>query len=295
MWRSRVILPENYPATRGDAVLSIYQHFGMAASPFAVTPDPRFAYQTREHQLALLKAMYSIQEERGVFLLRGEIGGGKTTLARYMKQQLDMKPDKYAVAYLNSPVTRSHAGLLREVLQAFGQATARNLADLNRLMLRFLLDARKDERTVVLMLDEAQMLSTPSFDLLHTLSNHQTLSTQLLQVILFAQPNIDNKLEQRPALTSRITGAAYLGVLAFEDAIDLLRFRTSVVGGDFDIIFPEGVHKTLYNASGGLARDLCVYADSALVTAFARGLKQIDDAAIIDAAKDLEFKKRVRK
>ena len=232
-----------------------------------------------------------------MFLLRGEIGGGKTTLARYIKQQLDAKPETYAVAYLNSPVTRSHAGFLRDVLSAFKVEPARNLADLNRIMLRFLLDAQEQKRTVVLLLDEAQMLSTPSFDLLHTLSNHQTLSVQLLQVILFAQPNIDNKLEQRPALTSRITGAAYLGVLAFEDAIDLLRFRAGVVGDEdsFDRIFPEGIHKALYNVSGGLARDLCVYADAALVTAYARGLKQVDELAVIDAAKDLLFKKRVRK
>lgn len=270
--------------------MDVYRHFGLTGPPFSVTPDPRFAYETRDHKLALVKVLYSVTERRGLFLLQGEIGTGKTTLSRFLLQGLTSEPDKYLAAHVNSPATRSQAGFLRIVMESFGLETPRNLNALNKLLLSFLMESRREGKAVVLMLDEAQMISPVCLDLLHAISNHQTISEQLMQIVLFAQPNIVHKLEQRPALRSRITGGAYLGPLSFDDAIEMLRHRVGVAGGDFDVLFPLETHKGIYNFTGGIARELCVLADSALVIAYALGKPAVSGDIVIDAVKDLRFK-----
>lgn len=270
--------------------MDLYQHFGLTGPPFSVTPDPRFAYATKEHNLSLVKIAYSVNERRGIFLLQGEIGTGKTTLGRFLEHQWASEPDKYLAAHLNSPSTRSQAGFLREIIESYGLPTTRNLGALMQTLKGFLVDARKKDQIVVLLLDEAQVISPPNLDLLHTLSNIQTVQEQLMQIVLLAQPNIVHKLEQRPALRSRITGGTYLGPLSFDDAIEMLRHRIDVAGGDFDAIFLPETHKPLYNATQGICRDLCVCADGALVTAYALGKAAVDGAILHEAVRDMSFK-----
>ncbi len=273
--------------------MDVYGHFGLTGPPFAVTPDPRFAYGTEEHTLAITKITYSVQAHRGLFLLQGAIGTGKTTLGRFVLSEWS-KRDDFIAAHVNSPVTRSQAGFLREIMGAFGLATPRNLSDIEAKLLTFLMDAQKNGKTVVLLLDEAHLTSPPNLDMLHRISNMQTLTEQLMQVVLLAQPNIVHKLEQRPALQSRITGGAYLGPLTYDDAIDMLRHRIGVVAGDdetaFDRIFLPESHQAIYDATHGICRDLCVCADGALIDAFARRHYAVSARTIDSVSKDLRFK-----
>jgi general secretion pathway protein A len=273
--------------------MDVYGHFGLTGPPFAVTPDPRFAYGTEEHTLAITKITYSVQAHRGLFLLQGAIGTGKTTLGRFVLSEWSKRED-FIAAHVNSPVTRSQAGFLREIMSAFGLATPRNLADIEAQLLSFLIDAQKKGKTVVLLLDEAHLTSPPNLDMLHRISNMQTLTEQLMQVVLLAQPNIVHKLEQRPALQSRITGGAYLGPLTFDDAIEMLRHRIGVVANDddsvFDKIFLPESHHAIYDATHGICRDLCVCADGALIDAFARRQPAVSARTIQTVAKDMRFK-----
>jgi general secretion pathway protein A len=175
-------------------------------------------------------------------------------------------------------------------MDAFGLDTPRNFAALERILLAFLLEGRLAGKIVVLLLDEAQNIAVPNLDLLHRLSNLQTVEEQLLQIVLLAQPNFTNKLDQRPALRSRITGGTYLGPLSFDDAIEMLRHRIGVAGGDFDKVFLKETHKPLYNATQGICRDLCVCADAALVGAFARNSRVVNVDVLKEAIRDMSFK-----
>jgi len=255
--------------------VSLYSHFGVTGSPFSVAPDPRFAYPTMPMNLALANIAYSVDEHRGLFLLQGEIGTGKTTLGRFLMHNWQQEPEKYVAVQIQDPSASSQAGFLRKILGAFEQPTPRYLDPLHAAMLTFLLRSREEGKTVVLLLDEAQTIPAPGLDLLHTLSNHQSLEDQLIQVVLLAQTNIIHKLDQRPALKSRIVGEAYLGPLPISDALAMLRHRMKVVGGDFDAVFGEETHKPIYNATKGIPRDLCVLADAALVAAFSLGQKRV--------------------
>jgi len=270
--------------------MDVYQHFGLTGPPFSVAPDPRFAYQTLAHENAIAHIAYAVQEHRGLFLLQGEIGTGKTTLGRLLMDHWQSDPDQYRAAYLVSPAVRTQSTFLSAVVEAFDLPPARYLDVLHKTLLDFLLTSREKGKTVVLMLDEAQVLSLPHLDLLHILANHQTIEDQLLQIVLLAQTNITNKLDQRPALRSRIAGGAYLGPISFEDAVGMLRHRMKVVGGDFDAAFDRAVHKPVYNATRGIPRELCLLADAALVTAYAAGKKKIDQATIETVLGNMRFK-----
>lgn len=255
--------------------MNLYTHFGLTGPPFAVAPDPRFAYPTMPMNLALANIAYSVDEHRGLFLLQGEIGTGKTTLGRFLMENWQQEPDKYVAAQIQDPAASSQAGFLRKILAAFDQPTPRYLDPLHATMLGFLMRNREENKTVVLLVDEAQMIPAPGLDLLHTLSNHQSLEDQLIQVVLLAQTNIIHKLDQRPALKSRIVGEAYLGPLPFADALAMLKHRFQVVGGNFEAVFSEETHKPIYNATKGIPRDLCVLADAVLVAAFSMGSKTV--------------------
>lgn len=265
-------------------------HFGLSRAPFSTTPDPGFAFATREHQLALAKIAYYTEERRGMFLLMGEIGTGKTTISQLSLNRWRDDPDRFIAAHITDPSPRSPAAFMRLVLASFGLRPTRNLLDLKAGFRAFLVEQYKAGRTVILMIDEAQTIHSANLDTLQAMVNEQTQTAKLLQVVLLAQPNFEFKLAQKPALRSRIAGGTTLNPLTPEDAISLLRHRMSVAGGDFDRVIPESLHKTLYDATRGLPRDLCVLCDGALLNALAMNRRRVDEQALDAALKDLSFK-----
>lgn len=266
------------------------KHFGLREAPFSTTPDPRFAYATREHEMALSKIGYYMDERRGLFLLTGEIGTGKTTISQLLLNTWRAEPDKYLVAHVTDPSTRTPASFLRLILGSYGQSTPRNMVDIKATLRGFLVDSYKDQRTVILLIDEAQTISPWNLDTLQYLSNEQSQSAKLIQIVLFAQPNFHTKLTHKAALRSRIAGGAVLNPLTLEDTLDMLRHRVDVAGGDFDAIFPAATHKAIYNATSGVPRDCCVLCDASMLSAVIAGSKQVGEEHITQALKDLSFK-----
>lgn len=265
-------------------------HFGLTKAPFSTTPDPAFAFATREHKRALANVAYYTEEGRGMFLLLGEVGTGKTTISQLAVNNWRAEPDQFVAAHVTDPSPRSPAAFLRLVLASFGLETARNLLDLKAGLRAFLVGEYKAGRTVVLLIDEAQTIHSSNLETLQAMVNEQTQTAKLLQVVLLAQPNFEYKLAQKPALRSRIAGGTTLNPLTRDEALGLLRHRMGVAGGEFDAVFPPATHKLLYDTTHGVPRDLCVLCDAAMVNALALGRRKIDADSLGLALRDLSFK-----
>ncbi|MFO0935117.1 MAG: AAA family ATPase [Gemmataceae bacterium] len=265
-------------------------HFKLSKDPFSTTPDPNFAFATREHRQALAKIAYYTEERRGLFLLIGEIGTGKTTISQLTLNRWRSEPERFIAAHITDPSPRTPAAFLRLVLASLGLPVMRNLLDLKATLRAFLVEQYKANRTVVLLIDEAQTIFPHNLDTLQAVANEQSQTAKLVQVVLLAQPNFEFKLAQKPALRSRIAGGTTLNPLTPDEAIDLLRHRISVAGGEFDKIFSESIRKELYNATNGVPRDLCVLCDAAMLNAVASGKRIVDGECLEQALKDLSFK-----
>jgi general secretion pathway protein A len=266
------------------------EHFGLERSPFSTTPDPAFAFATREHKAALAKIAYYTEERRGIFLLMGQIGTGKTTISQLALNGWRAQPDKFTAAHVTDPSPRTPAAFLRLVLASFGLATTRNVLDLKAGLRGFLVEQYKAGKTVALLIDEAQTIYPTNLETIQAMANEQTQKEKLIQIVLLAQPNFEYKLTHKPALRSRIAGGTTLNPLTLEDAIDLLRHRVDVAGGDFDTLFPPAVHKALYNATNGIPRDLCVLCDAGLVEAYSQDSKSVEPVILEATLKQLSFK-----
>lgn len=265
------------------------EHFALKRAPFSTTPDPAFAYATREHQLAVAKIQYSVEERQGIFLLQGDIGCGKTTVCQFMLNAWRDDP-AMAVAYITNPSVRTPTQFLRLILTHFGVDPPYRLQDNWDALRALLVTNYREGRNTVILLDEAQTVSAENMETLTHLSNEQTQKVKLVQIVLLAQLNIIRKLTYKPALRDRIALGSTLNPLAYEDAIAMLRYRVEVAGGSFDTLFPSSLHQTIYNTTKGIPRRLCMLCDSILLNAFALGRPTADEPALQDALEDLTFK-----
>ncbi len=265
------------------------QHFGLAALPFRTTPDPAFAYATREHQLAVAKIGYSVEERQGIFLLLGDIGCGKTTVSQFMLNAWRDDP-AMAVAYITNPSVRTPSQFLRLLLAHFSIEPPYRLQDNWDVLRAMLITNYREGRNTTIVIDEAQTISAENMETLTHISNEQTQKVKLVQIVLLAQPNFLRKLTYKPALRDRIAHGSTLNPLTYEDATALLQYRLEVAGGDFDRLFPGELPRAIYNTTRGIPRRLCMLCDNMLLNAYAQGKQCADDQVLADALQDLTFK-----
>lgn len=264
-------------------------HFGLKIAPFSASPDPQFAYATREHQLAVAKIQYAVEERQGLFLLQGEIGTGKTTISQFMLNA--WRDDKsLAVAHITNPAVRTPSQFLRLILSHYGVEPPHLLQNNWDALRSLLVGNYREEKTTVLVIDEAQTISAENLETLTHISNEQTQKAKLIQIVLLAQPNIVRKLTYKPALRDRIAHGSTLNPLSFGDAVEMLRHRLRKAGGNFDALFPEDLSHAIYNNTKGVPRRLCMLCDNMLLNAYALKKPHADTEDLAGALQDLAFK-----
>lgn len=243
--------------------------FGLDEKPFAITPDPRYLYLSEQHAEALAHLTYGIKEAGGFIQLTGEVGTGKTTIVRSLLQQLPANCD---VALILNPTVSPVEFLLAicDELHVTVPAESRgSLKDLFDLLSRVLLKAHAAGRRVVVMVDEAQNLSPEVLEQVRLLTNLETATQKLLQIILIGQPELREVLARSELrqLAQRITGRYHLDSLSSAETAAYVRHRLRVAGGSQEI-FTAGALRELHRLSGGIPRIVNVISDRALLGAF---------------------------
>jgi len=259
--------------------------FGLAEKPFAITPDPRYLYLSERHAEALAHLLYGINESGGFIQLTGEVGTGKTTVVRTLLSRVPHHADVAVI--LNPRVTPVE--FLLTICEELGLAIAEADRDSVKQMVdalnRRLLNAHAEGRRIIVLVDEAQNLSFDVLEQVRLLTNLETPTQKLLQIILIGQPELRELLDRTDLrqLAQRITGRYHLMPLSREETKGYVRHRLRVAGATEEIFTP-GALLEVHRLSQGIPRVINVACDRALLGGYTQETKKITASLLRQAA-----------
>ncbi|MEZ4554199.1 MAG: AAA family ATPase [Dehalococcoidia bacterium] len=262
-------------------------YFGLKEEPFSTVPSPRFFFLTSTHSTALEKTAYVVGAKKGLAVVFGDTGSGKSSLARLLHEKF--VDAGFLCSLLVNPSSPTPFTLLRTVAQELGAGQRRSFKDtLDGLKEYLWQQAAVEGRTVVLIIDEAQTLRGPHLELLRQLINFETNESKLLQLVLFAQDQLRATLA-RPALRnfrSRIVMASTLEPLTPAELRSVIAFRWQVASGGQAHPFTDEAVGAIYEQAQGLPREASILADNALLLAFYRKSPTITAELVREVAAD---------
>jgi MSHA biogenesis protein MshM len=269
-------------------------HFGLREPPFGITPDTSFAFSCTSHQEALNTLLVAIGNGEGFIKIAGEVGTGKTLLCRRFLSTLD---ETHVTAYIPNPYLEPRALLLAlaEELRLAVDAGAEQHQILKQVN-HALLDFARDGKRVVVCLDEAQAMPLETLETLRLLSNLETEKRKLLQVVLFGQPELDDKLGQESVrqLRQRITFQYYLGTLSRRELEFYLAHRLRVAGYMGTPLFTPHAVGLIYRASRGVPRLVNIVANKCLLLVYGEGGYEVLARHVRTAVKDTPSARSMR-
>ncbi|AQT60030.1 ExeA family protein [Cellvibrio sp. PSBB023] len=265
-----------------------HDFFGLKEPAFSIAVNPRYLFMSDQHREALAHLLYGIQNG-GFVMLTGEVGTGKTTIVRCLLEQL---PDNTDIAIILNP-TANAPELLSTICDELGvsyisdELTVKSLTDaLNE----FLLNNHRKGRKTVLLIDEAQLLKVPVLEQIRLLTNLETTTEKLLQIMLIGQPEL-KKLLARPALrqlSQRITARFHLEALTPAETKAYIHHRLKIAGlPDHQRPFSDAIIKKIHGFSGGIPRLINVLSERLLLGAYAQNQHHIDKQIFAAATKEV--------
>lgn len=261
-------------------------YFGFREKPFKLVPNPEYLFLSKTHEIALAHLTYATDQGDGFVVIIGEVGTGKTTLCRNYLEGLN---DKIDSAYIFNPQLNA-IELLAAICHEFGLATRQESAkglldDLNK----FLIMQNATGRKVVLLIDEAQLLSIKNLELVRMLSNLETTKNKLLQIILVGQPELGEKLEtyELRQLAQRISLNYYLTPLSQQDTEAYIQHRLGIAMQRQSRLFTSNACRLAYRYSKGIPRLINIVCDRALLVAFSQNKTRITQSVMRAAVSEL--------
>ena len=247
----------------------MYERFyGLSRTPFAVTPDPLMLFMSRVHREALATIIYGVETRKGFVVCTGEVGTGKSTIIRAFFDQAGA--DAVKLIYIFTPQVTPFE-MARFICRELDLEDPESIfAAVPRLQLK-LLEIFESGRTVVLMIDEAQLLPPETLEFLRLLSNFETDTEKLIQIVLVGQPEVDTMLARRDMrqVNQRVALRARLGAFSVEESFDYIDHRLRVSGAaDMAQVMSPSAAWLIAEAAGGIPRRINILADNALIAGF---------------------------
>lgn len=265
------------------------QFFDLIVRPFDLTPSPRFLVLTDSHREALRNLEYGIASRKGITLLIGDAGSGKTTIIR---SAVEHQPSVVHCVHLNNP-TLTRTEFVEMLATRFG-LSERAVVSKTQLLLELeaLLKVRHERgETSVLIVDEAQSLSLELLEEIRLLANIETSDEKLMSVIIAGQPELAVRLNQQDLrqLKQRIALRCELRPLTRQETEAYVAGRIRAAGGSGSAVFTREAVGALHEASRGLPRTINVLADNALLGGFAAGVRPVDRSIVVEVCRDFDL------
>lgn len=261
------------------------RHFGFTEKPFNLTPDPRYLFLSPKHQEAYANLEFGVRERNGFLLLTGEVGTGKTTLVRHFLSQVGPDVRTAVILYPALSAGELFHAILQDLEVPFAGGSLKDAVDT---LANALIEAKALHLKVVVLIDEAQNLKPHVLEQLRLLSNLETEREKLITLVLVGQPELRDLLDQPVLrqLSQRITSRSHLEPLTVDETRKYIKHRLLVAGGQ-GTEFDEAAVARVHEFSGGVPRVVNVLCDRALVGAFGRGLKVVDEGLVLAAAAEV--------
>ena len=269
--------------------------YGLTREPFHVTPDPRFLFLSPSHKEAFAAVVYGVKQRKGFITLTGEVGTGKTTVLRAYLKKIDRQ--EIRPIYLFNPDLSFHE-LMQVLLHELGLET-KGLS--SAMMLHWfhwaLVEEFRQNRNVVLIIDEAQNMPVETLENIRMLSNIETTREKLLQVVLVGQPELETKLDlhQLRQLKQRIAVRATIRPLRRSESFEYIEHRLGKAGGSGAFVFTRSAMRAIVGRAQGIPRFLNILCDNALITGFGSEERPVTAKTVRQAAADLRRSARRRR
>ena len=261
--------------------------FGLSERPFSITPNPRYLYLSKRHREALAHLLYGVREGGGFVQLTGEVGTGKTTLCRSLLEQL---PENVDLALILNPKVSpiELVATICDELDIEYPEHNESIKVLTDRLNKYLLDAHTKGRRVVVVIDEAQNLEVDVLEQVRLLTNLETSSQKLLQIILVGQPELKEILSQQNLrqVAQRVTARYHLVPLSLEETEGYIKHRLTVAGAR-KMLFSSKAIKLVHRYSRGVPRLINVICDRALLGAFSKDLAHVNEKVLKKAAREV--------
>ncbi|WP_370257572.1 ExeA family protein [Marinobacter nauticus] len=267
----------------------MYQsHFGLQEAPFALTPNTRYFLRAPSHSDALELLLVALRQREGFIKVTGEVGTGKTLLCRLLLNELDKEACTAYVPNPNLPPDTLYEAVAEEL--GVDVAVCANVHQILKALNERLIALAMDQKPVVLVIDEAQAMPEETIEALRLLTNLETESTRLLQIVLFGQPELDTTLSKDSLrqLRQRITFQTRLQPLNRDSVSQYLRHRLSQAGYNGSDLFAPAALRVIWRASGGIPRLVNVLAHKAMLAAWGQGDRFVNRRHALLAVRDTE-------
>jgi len=255
-------------------------YFKLKANPFSTSPDPGFFYLAPSHAESVAKCEYAIRNKSGLAVVYGDVGTGKTTILNELRRRFS--DDGFTIAVMTNPNQTSDTALLKAITAEFGLKPPRTKQRAFDKLQEFLASEVAQNRTPLLLLDEAQDLRNSiradrdMLGMIKALTNLMLENERLIQIILFGQLELIPLLKKRRELMSRVAQFSVLSPLTLQDALAMLEHRWKTAGGLSPLPFDRNALELIYEATKGLPRDIIKVSNSALTHAYANRQDKAD-------------------
>jgi type II secretory pathway predicted ATPase ExeA len=253
--------------------------------PFENVPDPKFMYFSQDFEEALIRLLYAVERKKGAALLSGEVGCGKTTLSRVLIKRLSESAAD--ISLITNP-SLEPIDFLKEILYQFGINPGPGVtkADLLNLLNTRMLENLREEKTTLLIIDEAQVISNDTFEEVRLLLNFQMNNQMLLTLILIGQPELRNIIREIKQLDQRIAIKYHLPPLSLDDTTNYITSRLRTAGSRKDIYTADALNE-IYRNSLGIPRTINNICDLSLMIGFVSKARVVDYAIVKKVVNDL--------
>jgi type II secretory pathway predicted ATPase ExeA len=253
------------------------KHWGLQQYPFENVPDPAFMYYSPAYEEALARLVYAVKRNKGISLLTGEVGCGKTTLSRVLIRQL--AETEFDIGLLTNPAL-TPIDFLKEALNQLDLVSpSESKADLLKLLNNRMIENARNGRSTLLIVDESQLLSRDTLEEIRLLLNFQLNDRHLLNLVLIGQPELMDMIKGYKQLDQRIAVRYHLNPLSIEEAKNYITFRLTKAGRA-DNPFTAAAMEEIYNVAEGIPRVINKISDLALLVGSGQGAAVIDIAII---------------